>query len=97
MFIVHVDVLHRHGDATAGYWSAVFMCSWSLVSVCMRLVVMGKRLGAWSTFHADFTYANVFDSNFTLKIKIKDIEDLDENWHVKVPCQHAYVYQNYRF
>ena len=34
-----------------------------------------------------------FDS-LTLKMKVKDVKDLNENWQTKLPCQHAYVCKN---
>ena len=41
-----VDLFSCHGDATAGDWSAVFMCSWSPVSVCARRCGIGYTLRA---------------------------------------------------
>ena len=32
------------------------------------------------------SHTNVFKS-LNLKLKVKDVEDLDENWQVKVTCQ----------
>ena len=40
-----------------------------------------------STFHADFSYAlaNVFDSNLTLKLKVRYVEDLVKNGRRRYP------------
>ena len=27
--------------------------------------------------------------SLTLKMKVKDVDDVEDNWQTKVPCQHA--------
>ena len=41
------------------------------------------------------TVAELFES-LTLKMKVKDVDDLDENLPANIPCQHAYVCKNWR-
>ena len=33
-------------------------------------------------------------NNLILKVRVKNVDDLDENWRAKVPCQRAYVDKN---
>ena len=32
-----------------------------------------------------------------LNMKVKDVDELDENWRAKLLCQHASMHQNWRF
>ena len=41
-----------------------------------------------------FELPNVFDS--TLKVKVKDVDSLNENWQAMVPCKHAYACKKWR-
>ena len=48
-----------------------------------------------------YELSNVLDSmrfeSFTLKMKFKDVDDLDETWPAKVACQPAYMHKNWHF
>ena len=41
-----------------------------------------------------YEHANVLDSNLTLKMKFKDVEDLNGNWlaNILILCQHVYIF-----
>ena len=41
------------------------------------------------------TYQCIRFEFFTLKMIIKDVEELDDSWQVNVPCQRAYVFKNW--
>ena len=56
--------------------------------------MMVKRVDLSQTI---FIHQMSLFNTLTLKMKVSDAEDLDENWQAMIPCQHACVQKNWHF
>ena len=54
----------------------------SMYVLAMALFVLGQSVTVYEMYSIII---------FTLKMKVKDVGDFDENWHSNLPCRRAYV------
>ena len=55
------------------------------------------KLGHRAMFTISNTFSEIITYELTLKVKVKNADDLDQKWLANVSCQQVYVCKNLRF